>query len=128
VSGPREYLSVHDSHCCPRCGCKYGRDDCPVASGTERGIRCEECQEELSAGWSFDLSVAPRSEDLLLAVRLGRGEVTATLPARCEPSGLWVEAFTYDSAPIEESYEPYAWKPWPEAPPRGGVAREGGGR
>lgn len=39
----REYVSVHDAHCCPKHGCKYGKDDCPVELGKEQGVRCESC-------------------------------------------------------------------------------------
>lgn len=41
----REFLSVHDSHCCPKHGCKYGDDDCPVELKKEPGIQCEYCDE-----------------------------------------------------------------------------------
>lgn len=41
---PREFESVHDSHCCPEHGCKYGDDDCPVVLGKERGIYCDSCE------------------------------------------------------------------------------------
>lgn len=39
----RDFLSVHDAHCCPKHGCKYCDEDCPVALGKEPGIRCEDC-------------------------------------------------------------------------------------
>jgi len=41
----REFLSVHDSHCCPKHGCKYGDSDCPVELGKELGFKCEYCYE-----------------------------------------------------------------------------------
>jgi len=36
------------SHCCPNCGCKYGYDDCPVATGVvvpeyPKNNGCESC-------------------------------------------------------------------------------------
>ena len=35
---------VHKNHCCKRHGCKYGQDDCPVASGeVEQLYPCESC-------------------------------------------------------------------------------------
>lgn len=34
---------VHESHCCSIHGCKYGDDDCPVATGKTHGIKCEDC-------------------------------------------------------------------------------------
>lgn len=37
---------VHAAHCCSVHGCKYGDDDCPVVSGEEWGIYCEQCLEE----------------------------------------------------------------------------------
>lgn len=43
----REFLSVHDSHCCKVHGCKYGDRDCPVVLGKEEGIFCEECIETM---------------------------------------------------------------------------------
>lgn len=36
---------VHTSHCCPKCGCKYGDKDCPVVLGTHKAkYECESCQ------------------------------------------------------------------------------------
>lgn len=43
----REFLSVHDSHCCKVHGCKYGDDDCPVYTGSEQGVMCEMCEWDL---------------------------------------------------------------------------------
>ena len=42
----REFLSVHDAHCCPIHGCKYCDDDCPVVAGKESGIYCEDCDAD----------------------------------------------------------------------------------
>lgn len=39
----REFKSVHDRHCCPEDGCKYGDENCPVEKGIESGIPCEFC-------------------------------------------------------------------------------------
>jgi len=40
-------VAVHESHCCEHHGCKYGDEDCPVASGeTQQLYPCEECREE----------------------------------------------------------------------------------
>jgi len=37
----------HIEHCCLRHGCKYGKSDCPVASGADQQeIPCESCMEE----------------------------------------------------------------------------------
>lgn len=41
---------VHSSHCCTRCGCKYGNDDCTVVLGTEeQEYPCEACEPFLEA-------------------------------------------------------------------------------
>lgn len=38
---------VHAAHCCARCGCKYGDEDCPVVSGEiEAKYDCSECDDE----------------------------------------------------------------------------------
>jgi len=34
---------VHNTHCCHRCGCKYGDENCPVANGKVSGIARSEC-------------------------------------------------------------------------------------
>lgn len=40
-------VAVHESHCCEYHGCKYGDEDCPVASGQLKQLYpCEECREE----------------------------------------------------------------------------------
>lgn len=39
----REFKSVHDRHCCPVHGCKYGDKLCPVELKTQKGIPCETC-------------------------------------------------------------------------------------
>lgn len=39
----RQFISVHDAHCCPIHGCKYCDDFCPVEEGLEEGLRCESC-------------------------------------------------------------------------------------
>lgn len=45
----RVFKSVHDAHCCVIHGCKYGDKDCPVLLGQERGIECEECEDEAAS-------------------------------------------------------------------------------
>lgn len=42
---------VHAAHCCPKCGCRYGAEDCAVASGTVQpeyppDNGCENCAFE----------------------------------------------------------------------------------
>lgn len=44
VMRTRKFKSVHDAHCCPNHGCKYGDEDCPVVLGKEMGIYCEVCE------------------------------------------------------------------------------------
>lgn len=41
----REFVDVHDRHCCKRHGCKYWDPNCTVVNGPNRGITCEECYE-----------------------------------------------------------------------------------
>lgn len=54
----REFADVHDAHCCPRHGCKYGDKDCTVESGKYPGLVCEICdmmREETQAMTEADL-------------------------------------------------------------------------
>lgn len=48
--------SVHTTHCCRKCGCKYFDPDCPVELGVmEAEYDCEDCQgreEELREQFS----------------------------------------------------------------------------
>ena len=42
------FLVVHNTHCCKRCGCKYGDEDCPVKTGLVQGLsQCEFCENLL---------------------------------------------------------------------------------
>ncbi len=54
----RDFKSVHDAHCCPNHGCKYGDKDCPVMLGVEQGFQegCEDCEIEKTAtsGYWFE--------------------------------------------------------------------------
>lgn len=37
---------IHAAHCCLKCGCKYGADDCPVVAGAVSAkYACENCAE-----------------------------------------------------------------------------------
>ncbi len=39
---------VHAAHCCRLHGCKYGDEDCPVASGAiKQEYTCEDCDYDL---------------------------------------------------------------------------------
>jgi hypothetical protein len=41
---PKENQDVHTEHCCKLHGCKYGDDDCPVATGKKRQSHtCQSC-------------------------------------------------------------------------------------
>lgn len=41
--------NVHEAHCCPKHGCKYGDDDCPVENGfIEPKYTCESCEWDAS--------------------------------------------------------------------------------
>lgn len=38
-------IGVHTTHCCKRCGCKYGDSSCPVKNGlVEQVYDCEDCE------------------------------------------------------------------------------------
>ncbi len=52
----KDFVDVHDAHCCKKHCCKYGDDDCTVVNGPNEGIRCEDCYSE------------PEIEDISLAV------------------------------------------------------------
>lgn len=37
-------VGTHQSHCCARHGCKYGKEDCAVETGqVEQSYPCEQC-------------------------------------------------------------------------------------
>lgn len=43
-------IGVHLTHCCKRCGCKYGDPDCPVELGTlEPEFDCWDCEQRIEA-------------------------------------------------------------------------------
>ena len=59
---------VHIRHCCLHHGCKYGHDDCPVASGMQKQeFACEYCRDE----------ALPKSATL-------EERVAAVLPCECD--------------------------------------------
>ncbi len=45
---PKDKWGVHERHCCPKHGCKYGDMDCPVTLGltTKHNEHCEMCEDE----------------------------------------------------------------------------------
>lgn len=44
----RDDRDVHTEHCCLIHGCKYGDEDCPVATGKKaQSFECEDCAEEV---------------------------------------------------------------------------------
>lgn len=43
-------LGVHRTHCCKSHGCKYGEEDCPVATGLiKQDYPCENCPVTMEA-------------------------------------------------------------------------------
>jgi hypothetical protein len=43
-------IGVHATHCCKKCGCKYGDPDCPVELGTVVALfDCEDCESRLNS-------------------------------------------------------------------------------
>lgn len=56
---------VHTTHCCPRHGCKYSSEDCPIKNGRAEPVYtanngCEFCEENTVYGtahceleWTF---------------------------------------------------------------------------
>lgn len=59
-------IGVHATHCCPKCGCKYGDQKCPVMLGLiEAEYLCESCEqdrEELL--WRFESMTLSELSDL----------------------------------------------------------------
>jgi hypothetical protein len=45
---PQKDWPVHESHCCPIHGCKYGDEDCPVTNRLTPNYNqhCEDCENE----------------------------------------------------------------------------------
>lgn len=40
-------IGVHSTHCCPKCGCKYGDPQCPVKLELiETVFLCESCEQD----------------------------------------------------------------------------------
>lgn len=41
---------VHERHCCPKHGCKYGDEDCPVVNGEtdKHNEHCEMCEDNFN--------------------------------------------------------------------------------
>jgi hypothetical protein len=48
TSIPKDHWDVHESHCCPKHGCKYGDEDCPVVLKLTKkhNENCESCEIE----------------------------------------------------------------------------------
>lgn len=50
VCDQRRVKDAHTEHCCSKHGCKYGQEDCTVATGQkEQSHPCEYCAEEVKA-------------------------------------------------------------------------------
>ena len=43
----RNFIDVHDAHCCKMHGCKYGDENCTVVNGYNIGIKCEFCEDNI---------------------------------------------------------------------------------
>ena len=56
---PKERYGVHQTHCCILHGCKYGNEDCPVASGEIlQEYPCESCVRYFKPGVAHKITVA----------------------------------------------------------------------
>jgi hypothetical protein len=86
----KKQYGVHESHCCPKHGCKYGDEDCPVVNRkTDKyNLGCESCQEEYEH---------PTRDALLLAWIRSHTEY-ALMGSRCE-----YESGFYDTEVIRVS-------------------------
>ena len=53
----KDRWGVHESHCCPKHGCKYGDADCPVVLGLtdKHKENCEDCEREIENPRPLDL-------------------------------------------------------------------------
>ncbi len=53
----KDKWAVHEGHCCPKHGCKYGDDDCPVTNRltTKHNTACELCEEDYNNPSELDL-------------------------------------------------------------------------
>ena len=56
----RSEYGVHERHCCPKHGCKYGDKDCPVVTGktSKHNTHCEWCERDYNDPDPIDLLVA----------------------------------------------------------------------
>lgn len=79
MSTNRQFLSVHDSHCCPKHGCKYGDASCPVVLGLEYGIECEDCSyDQDDPEYKKQAELKNKYEDLALAYESLRLQIANT--------------------------------------------------
>jgi hypothetical protein len=79
----REFESVHDSHCCPDHGCKYGDEDCPVVLGKELGVFCEMCEnDEHDPDVQLRKKLVAALHEAYVALRRGRPQIYGILPAQ----------------------------------------------
>lgn len=77
----REFESVHDSHCCPDHGCKYGDPDCPVVAGKEMGMWCEMCDwDESDPDVQLRKQLVEALHFAYAALRRGRPQIMGALP------------------------------------------------
>jgi hypothetical protein len=63
MTDPANLIGVHVEHCCARCGCKYGDDNCPVvARKLLAESECENCNGQPTHGHAHKQIIA-RLED-----------------------------------------------------------------
>ena len=57
---------VHETHCCPKHGCKYGDDSCPVMLGltNKHNENCEGCENDRTNPDPLDLIEAYLIKDI----------------------------------------------------------------
>lgn len=71
-------IGVHATHCCTKCGCKYGDEDCPVATGEVAPVyKCQDCEEAREDLIEHLLALSPEEVASVLAeveVRRAGGE------------------------------------------------------
>jgi hypothetical protein len=60
VLADKEHWGVHESHCCPKHGCKYGDLECPVVLGLtdKHNDHCETCEDKYEDPEPIDLLLA----------------------------------------------------------------------
>lgn len=60
----RNYIDVHDAHCCKIHGCQYADKNCTVVNGYNVGIRCELCSVKYKLSYNERYALDHFSEDI----------------------------------------------------------------